>query len=220
MLKIKTKSEAKKKPGRKASGLRDLSPDAARYVVCKASLAAVRRAEVLRTTAAKLPGATGAAPSLERMLKGDLEIAAVMVVDDGEVTLQPVLRSTAYDKQLRAAGVPAELVFVAKAFAADVEGSTIGKLTGSYGEGFGGGASAEPERVLMAMDRLVKAQAKLNRSERFTVWSALVFSLPLVDIGWALYGGRGWTRTHLTEAAALLLEAALERMQPWYLAHA
>lgn len=220
MLKIKAKGEAKKKPGRKPSGLRDLTPEAARYAVCKASLSAVRRAEAMRAKASKLPGATGAAPSLERMLKGDLDIAAVLVVEDGEVTLQPVLRSTAYDKQLLQAGVPADLVFVAKAFTSDVEGSTIGKLTGGYGEGFGGGATAEPERVLVAMDRLVKAQEKLNRNERFTVWSALVFGLPLVDIGWALYGGRGWTRTHLTEAAALHLEASLERMQPWYLAHA
>lgn len=220
MLKTKPKSEAKKKPGRKASGLRDLSPEAARYAVTREMVAAVGVAENLRRRVAKLPGLTDGQPSLARALKADLEIVSMVVVDDGHVHMQPVLRSTDYERQLRQAGVPEALMFTAKAFAANVNGATLGKLTSSYGDGAGGGSAAEPERFLVQVDMLNKATAALTRNERFAVWSALVFGLPLVDIGWALFGGRGWTRTHLTEAAALLFEAGLERMQPWYMAHA
>lgn len=214
--------KAKKgKPGRKASGLRDLTPDEARYAVSKAMLGAVLDAKAFKAQVAKIPGLVDGLPSLDRLLRADLQIVSVLVADDGDVALQPALRSTAYEKQLANAGVPSELVFVAKAFIADVEGATVGKLTSSYGEGLGGGSAAEPERLVVAMDRLLKAQRQLNRGERFAVWSALVFGLPLADIGWALYGGRFGTHTdRLCCAAGLVLEAALERMQPWYLARA
>jgi hypothetical protein len=220
MLKIKAKSEAKKKPGRKASGLRDLPPEAARYAVNKAMVAVVHDALHLQRDAAKLPGSLGGAPTLARMLKGDLEIASLRVVEDGEVALRPVLRSTRHIVQMREAGVPEQLLFTAAAFTAAVDGATIGKLTGGYGEGFGGGASPEPERVLCNIDLLAKASKDLTSAERFTVWSALVFGLALHDIGWSLYGMRGWTKTRMIEAAALHLECGLERMEPWFLARA
>jgi len=220
MLKNQTKSEAeKKRPGRKASGLRELPPEAARYAVTKEMFAAVQAAEDFRRKVAKLPGLTDGAPSLARTLKGDLQVASMLVVEGGEVHMQPVLRSTDYEKQLRGAGVPEDLMFTAKAFTANVNGATLGKLTACW-DGAGGGSSAEPERFLIQVDMLNKASSHLNRNERFAVWAALVFGLPLHDIGWALFGLRGWTKTHLTEAASLLLEAGLERMQPWYLAHA
>jgi hypothetical protein len=210
---------AKGKRGRKASGLRDLSPEAARYAVTKASVQAVRAAEELYKRALKMPGVTSGTPSLGRMLKGDLEVASVLVADPAGVSLQPVLRSSDHVERLRRMGVPADLLFVAKAFMADIEGSTIGKLTASYGEGLGGAASAEPERLMVAMDRLVKAQKILNRHERFAAWGALVFGLTLHDIGWSLYGQRFGSRAEpLINAAALHLEGALERMEPWYLA--
>lgn len=218
-MKNQTKSEAKKKPGRKASGLRELSPDAARYAVTKEMFSAVQAAEDFRRKVARLPGLTDGAPSLARALKGDLQVASMLVAEDGQVQLQPVLRSTDYEKQLRGAGVPEELMFTAKAFTANVNGATLGKLTATW-DGAGGGSSAEPERFLIQVDMLNKATADLNRCERFTVWAALVFGLPLHDIGWSLYGLRITERVRLVERASLHLEAGLERMQPWYMAHA
>jgi hypothetical protein len=155
-------------------------------------------------------------PSLERALKNDLFFASTPVAEDGAIVIQPVLKSKAYEDQLRRAAVPAWLHYTAKAFSADVEGAVIGKLTASYGEGLGGGSAAEPERLLLAVDRLTKAQHLLTRNERFALWSSLVLNLPLHDIGHSLYGGRGLDRVQLTERAALLLECALERMQNHY----
>lgn len=227
MIKNKAKSEAKKtpkgKPGRKSSGLKALTPEQARYAVNKAMVSVVRAAAGLQDAAARLPGAVDGAPSLARILQGDLTVASMLVADpdSGEVALRPVLRSSDHEKRLRSAGVPPELLFVAAAFVRDVDGATVGKLTSSYGEGLGGGTAGEPERVFAAMQRLTRAQSGLNRGERFTVWAALVFGLTLNDIGWALYGGRfGSHPGRLIDAAALVLEGALERMQPWYLAHA
>jgi hypothetical protein len=221
MLKIKAKSEAeKKKPGRKPSGLRDLKPEAARLSVLKAAAKLVREAEVLRKAAGKLPGAKDGVPSLERALKNDLFFASTPVAEDGHITIQPVLKSKAYEDQLRRAAVPARLHYTAKAFTADVEGAVIGKLTASYGEGLGGGSAAEPERLMIAVDRLTKAQHLLTRNERFALWASLVLNLPLVDIGHALYGGRGLDQVRLTERAALILECALERLEVHYQARA
>jgi hypothetical protein len=177
MLKIKAKSEAKKKPGRKASGLRDLPPEAARYAVNKAMVAVVHDALHLQRDAAKLPGSTRRRADLARMLKGDLEIASLRVARmarwrSGRCCAPPPHRADAE------AGVPEQLLFTAAAFTAAVDGATIGKLTGGYGEGFGGGASPEPERVLCNIDLLAKASKDLTSAERFTVWSALVFGLP------------------------------------------
>jgi hypothetical protein len=75
--------------------------------VIKAVAKLVREAEVLRKTAGKLPGAKDGVPSLERALKNDLFFSSTPVAEDGAIVIQPVLKSKAYEDQLRRAAVPA-----------------------------------------------------------------------------------------------------------------
>lgn len=211
------KSKIKNKPGRKASGLRDLPPSAARLAVNAAALKAVREALALRTEFTKRSGMSGGLPSLERMIRQDVVLDSVKVPEAGEIHLRPVLRATTLAEQMMKLGFDQGRAWVAERFVRDIESATIGKLTASYGEGLGGGTSSEPERVLIAIDRVRKATECLNRQERTAVWSVLVFGLSMTDTGWALAGGRmGQSRARLNDAAWLFLDAALERMAPHY----
>lgn len=211
------KSKMKNKPGRKASGLRDLPPAAARLAINEAALKAVRAALALRTEFTKRSGMSGGLPSLERMIREDVVLDQVKVPEAGEIFLRPVLRAATLSERLVKMGFTAERAWVAERFARDVEASTIGRLTASYGEGCGGGRASEPERVLIALDRLRRATECLNRQERTAVWSVLVFGMSMTDTGWALAGGRmGQSRQRLNDASWLFLDAALERMTPHY----
>lgn len=206
-----------RKRGRKASGLRDLPPEAAALVLAGASLKAVREAVALRETMRKETGMAGGLPTLERLMRQDVAMARINVPEAGEVAMRPVLRAASLEAQLRAAGFGDRGAWVGERFARDVEAMTIGKLTASYGEGLGGGTSAEPLRVLAAMDRVHKATVLLTRRERLAVWSVLVFGVNMTDTGWALVGRQfGDQRRRLSDAAWLYLDAALERMAPFY----
>ena len=248
-------AKAAGKPGRKASGLRELSPEAARLAISRATLAlvqagtrgpsaapvspdvATRRAEAAERSAVReVRGAvlmqtqvgertmpamsrSAVAPTLERLLQGDVRFGVVPMAEaDGEVRMKAVVRGDGGLSKLRQIGVPIELVKTAEAFLNDVEGARIGKLTASYGEGGGGATSAEPERMLMAMQRLIRAQEALNASDRVVLWGVLVFGLNLADMGHATDGGRALTDDRMRERAALRLEIALERIRPHYLA--
>lgn len=214
------KAKPNKKPGRKASGLRELPPEAARLAVSAAAHAAVVAALGMQDELRRATG-YGSVPTLERLLRGDVERTSVLVADDGEVSVQPVLRAGSGAGEQWTKGLEPNLVLVGEAFVRDVERATIGKLTGSYGEGCGGGTAAEPERLAAAMQRLIQAQECLTAKERTTVWGVLVFGLSMTDAGWATDGARlGGVRVGLSDAAALRLEAALERMAPYYLARA
>lgn len=206
-----------KKRGRKASGLRNLPPEAAAFVLAGASLQAVRAAVALRETMRKETGMAGGLPTLERLMRADVAMARINVPEAGELGLKPVLRAASLEQQLRAAGFDDRAAWVGERFARDVEAMTIGKLTASYGEGCGGATSAEPLRVVAAMDRVRRATESLTRRERLCVWSVLVFGVNMTDTGWALvgrqFGGRG---EPLRNAAWLYLDAALERMAPYY----
>ena len=233
------------KAGRRASGLRDLSPEAARLAIMLQSLELARSApaagEVETATAAsrrlraariasvsRVEGAVSfrdgigrqlgraETPTLERLLMGDVVLARVDVPEDGVVQVQRVVRGDGGVSRLRAAGVPAALIFTAEAFLRDVEAARIGKLTASYGEGLGGGCSAEPERMLMAMQRLLKAQRDLNAMDRMVLWGALVFGLSFHDVGHATDGERTAVKKRLIERGQLRLEVALERIKPAY----
>lgn len=208
----------KNKPGRKASGLRDLPPAAARLAINEAALSAVRSALATRTAFVERTGRSGGLPTLERMMREDVHLSSVRAMgDDGVLEIRPVLRCATLSEQLLKAGFDERSAWVAEKFARDVEASTIGKLTGSYGEGRGGATSSEPERVLIAIDRLQKATEKLNAQERTAVWAVLVFGLSMTDTGWAVAGSRmGQSRGRLNDAAWLILAAALERMAPHY----
>jgi hypothetical protein len=211
------KSAARGKPGRKASGLRDLPPAAARLAINEAALKAVRQALALQDDFRKRSGMSGGLPTLERMIRADVVLDQVKVPEAGEVHLRPVLRASTLTEQLLKAGFDRRSAWTGERFARDVEASTIGKLTGSYGEGRGGGTASEPERVLIAVDRVRRATEPLNRQERTAVWSVLVFGLSMTDTGWALAGERmGSARPRLNDAAWLFLAAALERMAPYY----
>lgn len=211
------KASKKNKPGRKASGLRDLPPSAARLAINEAALKAVRGALALQDEFRKRSGMSGGLPTLERMIRADVVIDQVKVPEAGEVYLRPVLRSVTLREQLIRAGFDPRSAWTGERFARDVEASTIGKLTGSYGEGGGGASSSEPERVIIALDRVHKATEGLNRQERTAVWAVLVFGLSMTDTGWALAGDRvGTHRGRLNDASWLFLAAALERMTPHY----
>jgi hypothetical protein len=237
-VQIKAAKPAARKAGRKASGLRDLPPEAARLAVSRAALelleagreatpvevkAVTRRAVTVVEGAVTLQrearqvGAGGGAPTLERLLRGDVEMASIKVVDDGQVRMQPVVRGDATGSRLKAAGVPEDLRWTAERFLGDVEAATIGRLTASYGEGLGGGRAAEPERLVVSLDRLARAQAVLTPKERTAVWAHLVFGLSLTDTGWAVNGERSGSRKEPLIAAGLIfVEAGLERMHPHY----
>lgn len=243
------KKETKGKAGRKASGLRDLSPEAARLAISRAALRAIetplpadlsvaaqqaRRAEIARVglkreanlvrgavglqqTAIKATGMSGGVPTLERLLREDVSIASLQTVEDGEFAVRPVMRAKGLREVLIDLGVESPHARTAEMFTADVERATIGRLTASYGEGIGGAATAEPLRVLQALDRLGRAQERLNRQERTAVWGFLVLGMTATDVGWALVGHKfGARRELLSNATALIVEAGLERMTPFY----
>lgn len=246
------KKETKGKAGRKASGLRDLSPEAARLAIGRAALAAVEapvstdlspaareaaRAEVarkalgqavkvvrgavsLQRAVVRATGETGGVPTLERLLREDVAVAGLQTADDGEFTIRPVLRSKTMQEVLLDCGVDRTVAWAADQFMADVERSTIGRLTASYGEGIGGASAAEPLRVLQALDRLGRAQSRLTHKERLATWGFLVLGMTATDVGWALIGDKlgkpkGGERDMRT-ATALVVEAALERMAVFY----
>ncbi|ATC26486.1 hypothetical protein [Caulobacter vibrioides] len=246
------KKETKGKAGRKASGLRDLSPEAARLAISRAALKAIetplpadmsaaaqqaRRAEIARVglkreanlvrgavalqqTAIKATGMSGGVPTLERLLREDVSIASLQTVEDGEFAIRPVMRSKTMQEVLVGCGVERAVAWAGEEFIADVERATIGRLTASYGEGLGGAATAEPLRVLQALDRLGRAQERLTRKERVAVWGFLVLGMSATDVGWALVGNalaksKGGERDMRT-ATALVVEAALERMAVFY----
>lgn len=214
---IKGSAKPKGKPGRKASGLRGLTPEQARHVVSKAALKAVREAVALQGRVVKETGMAGGVPTLERLLRGDVEMTQVLVAEEGEVHLRPAMMTASLETRLEDAGLSQRLAWVAGKFVADVEGVRIGKLTASYGEGTGGGQADEALRVVIRMRRLVAAQAMLTPKERTAVWGLLVFGLNMTDVGWALAGDRFGARGEpLRNASALLLEGALERMAPHY----
>lgn len=246
------KKQEKARPGRKASGLRDLSPEAARLAISRAALRAieapmptdltpvqrdVRRAEIARVAlkpeantvrravgladrAVKATGMSGGIPTLERLLREDVAIGSLQTVEDGQFAIRPVMRSKTMRDVLLAAGVERHLARTAEMFTADVERASIGRLTASYGEGLGGGVTAEPLRVLEALDRLGRAQERLTRKERTAVWGYLVLGISATDVGWALVGHAmakptGGERDMRT-ATALICEAGLERMSVFY----
>ncbi|PLR25075.1 hypothetical protein SGCZBJ_12635 [Caulobacter zeae] len=247
------KKETKGKPGRKASGLRELSAAEARLAISRAALRAieaplpadldrgrqaavreviareatkeeantVRRAVALRQTGARLGGKDGVVPTLERLLREDIAVASVQVADAGEFTVRPVMRAKTMAEVLVATGVDKKLARTAEMFAMDVERATIGRLTASYGESGGGGnATAEPLRILQALDRLGRALERLTRKERAATWGFLVLGMTATDVGWALIGdslrGPANGEKDMRTATALIVEAALERMSVFY----
>lgn len=239
MKAVLKETRPKAKPGRKASGLRELSPEAARLAISTATLELVQagvggwsglaKADgALRVAARKVGEAErfagrigerlgyAMAPTLERLLQGDVRFGVVPVADEGGVRMKAVVRGDGGVSRLRQAGVPLELVRTAEAFLEDVERARIGKLTASYGEGGGGATAAEPERVVAAIQRLVAAQEALNTQDRVVLWGALVFGLSMEDIGHATDGGRMASRQRMIERAGLRLEIALERIRPHY----
>lgn len=215
----KAKQTEGKKRGRKASGLRGLPPAAAALAINLEALAVVKRALSTRERMRVETGMAGGLPTLERLMRDDVAMTQIKVPEAGDVSLHPVLRATTLEQQLIKAGLDEGRAWTGERFARDVEAMTIGKLTASYGEGLGGGQSAEPMRVVIAMDRVARATASLNRQERTAVWAILVFGLSMTDLGWSLYGHRaGNRRMGLVDAAWLFLDAALEKMQPFYMA--
>lgn len=219
MMMAKAKQTEGKKRGRKASGLRGLPPAAAALAINLEALAVVKRALSTRERMRVETGMAGGLPTLERLMRDDVAMTQIKVPEAGDVSLHPVLRATTLEQQLIKAGLDEGRAWTGERFARDVEAMTIGKLTASYGEGLGGGQSAEPMRVVIAMDRVARATASLNRQERTAVWAILVFGLSMTDLGWSLYGHRaGNRRMGLVDAAWLFLDAALEKMQPFYMA--
>jgi len=215
----KAKQTEGKKRGRKASGLRGLPPAAAALAINLEALAVVKRALSTRERMRVETGMAGGLPTLERLMRDDVAMTQIKVPEAGDVSLHPVLRATTLEQQLIKAGLDEGRAWTGERFARDVEAMTIGKLTASYGEGLGGGQSAEPMRVVIAMDRVALATKSLNRQERTAVWAILVFGLSMTDLGWSLYGHRaGGRRMGLVDAAWLFLDAALEKMQPFYMA--
>lgn len=215
----KAKQTEGKKRGRKASGLRGLPPAAAALAINLEALAVVKRALSTRERMRVETGMAGGLPTLERLMRDDVAMTQIKVPEAGDVSLHPVLRATTLEQQLIRAGLDEGRAWTGERFARDVEAMTIGKLTASYGEGLGGGQSAEPMRVVIAMDRVTLATKSLNRQERTAVWAILVFGLSMTDLGWSLYGHRaGGRRQRLVDAAWLFLDAALEKMQPFYMA--
>lgn len=215
----KAKQTEGKKRGRKASGLRGLPPAAAALAINLEALAVVKRALSTRERMRVETGMAGGLPTLERLMRDDVAMTQIKVPEAGDVSLHPVLRATTLEQQLIKAGLDEGRAWTGERFARDVEAMTIGKLTASYGEGLGGGQSAEPMRVVIAMDRVALATKSLNRQERTAVWAILVFGLSMTDLGWSLYGHRaGGRRQRLVDAAWLFLDAALEKMQPFYMA--
>jgi hypothetical protein len=216
---MKSAAKAKQtKRGRKGSGLKDLSPEAARYVISGWSLSAVREAVALQGRAQAL-GPHGQAPTLERALKGDLGFAVALESEYSHLRPRVVLKAQTVRDQLISADVDVDYADVAEGFLADVAGAQIGKLTASYGEGLGGGTSAEPERFVIAVDRLARAQAKLSAKQRAALWGVLVFNLSLADVGYAVAGEKetfACSPHKLRAAGSLLLEGALHAMLPLY----
>lgn len=246
------KKETKGRAGRKASGLRDLSPEAARLAISRAALRAieaplpadmprgeqgarrveirrqalkseantVRRAVDLGDRAIKATGMSGGVPTLERLLREDVAIGSLQTVEDGEFAIRPVMRAKTMTEVLLACGIDRKLARTAEMFTVDVERSTIGRLTASYGEGRGGAATAEPLRLLQAMDRLGKAQERLTRKERAATWGFLILGMTATDVGWAMIGDRlkgpAEGERDMRTATALIVEAALERMSLFY----
>ncbi|WP_298699229.1 hypothetical protein [uncultured Brevundimonas sp.] len=197
--------------------MRDLPPAAAALAVNAEALAVVRRAMATREEMRRSTGMAGGLPTLERMMRDDVAMAQIRVPEAGEISLRPVLRAVSLEAQLERAGFDRARAWAGERFARDVEAMTIGKLTGSYGEGLGGGTAAEPLRMIIAMDRVAKATGSLNRQERTAAWAVLVFGLTMTDTGWSLFGHRaGGARARLVDAAWLFLDAALEKMQPFY----
>jgi|GEM_PF-6365997 len=215
----KAKQTEGKKRGRKASALRGLPPAAAALAINLEALAVVKRALSTRERMRVETGMAGGLPTLERLMRDDVAMTQIKVPEAGDVSLHPVLRAATLEQQLIKAGLDEGRAWTGERFARDVEAMTIGKLTASYGEGLGGGQSAEPMRVVIAMDRVALATKSLNRQERTAVWAILVFGLSMTDLGWSLYGHRaGGRRQRLVDAAWLFLDAALEKMQPFYMA--
>ncbi len=211
----------KGKAGRKASGLRDLSPEAARFVIAGHALKAVRQAVGVKTEAEKIENGSAGVPTLDRLLRGDLGFDRVIkeIAEDGAPIYIRVLRGDGGLKRLKDTGLSALLVRVAERFMRDVEGATIGKLVAGY-DGFSGGSGywrGEPERVIAALDRLGRSQQYLTRKERLSVWGTLVFGLSLTDVGHATDGDRISNVRELRTAAAIHTESALDRMAGYYL---
>src|ERR1044072_2173030 len=88
------KTASKKKAGRKATGLRQLSPDAARLVVCDGAYRAVAAAVDLDRKITQQTGHSG--PTLLRLMRQDVQLTQAMVTDpaSGELSMQTVVRST------------------------------------------------------------------------------------------------------------------------------
>jgi hypothetical protein len=221
----KTSISSKKpagRPGRKATGLRDLPPEAARLAVNHASLRAVTDAVDLQKQIGRETG--HAAPTLLRLMRQDVQISTMRVpTGSGELVSQAVVRaaSAPLARRMQTDRFAANLVRVGMCFEEDVERARIGNMTSSYGEGGGGGGGVKDYAFVQAarMERLLRASEKLNDKERPAVWGYVVFGLPLRDIGWLTAGERLGSRSgSMCDVGALFVEAALERMEPHYMA--
>lgn len=210
------KQEAKGAPAR----LRDLTPDQAEALLNRSALAVVRQAvEVRETLRRETKMADG--PTLERLMAGDCQIAEILVPEEGRLTARRIVRAQSLMQRLMKAGHSQDKAWTGERFARDVEAMMIGNLTANYEGGASSKArtSAEPERMLIAMQRVHRATGKLTRKERAAAWGALVFGMSMTDLGYALWGGQfGRAELRLRDAAWLSLEAALERMTPFYMA--
>ena len=244
------KKGAGAKPGRKASGLRGLSPEAAQLVVtiaaldlaeqmarpdwkpsmqrgaemCAAddALYTVRELERRRRNMTKVTG--HAAPGIEQVWKQDLDVARMTSPDgEGGIKVEYVVRSgtDGLATRLTAAKFAPNLIQVAAMFAGDVERSRVGRLTSSYGEGIGGAQLDPAGAQAVRMERLTRSQEMLTRKERSALWAFVIFGLSWQDIGWFLVGERfGTAHAPQCNSAMLVVEGALERMAPFYLAFA
>jgi len=200
--------------------LRDLTPEEAEAVLNQSALAIVRRGEGLRETLRRETKMADG-PTLERLMRGDCEMVEILVPEDGRLSQRRILRSGTLMQRLLKAGHGTDRAWTGERFAQDVEAMTIGKLTANYGGGASAQTrtSAEPERMLVALQRVHRATRTLSRKERAAAWGALVFGMSMTDLGYALYGHKfGQAEPRLRDAAWLFLDAALERMAPFYLA--
>lgn len=245
-----TKKKDPAKPGRKTSALRGLSPEAAQLAVTIAALdlaeqmaspdwtparrpmaeedaahearQTVRELERRRRNMVKVTG--HAAPAIELVWRRDLDVARLTAPDgQGGLKVEYVVRAgtDGLASRLAAAKFSAELIQVAAMFAADVEKSRVGRLTASYGEGIGGGQLDPAGAQAIRMERLTRSQSQLTRKERAALWAFVVFGIAWQDIGWFLVGERLGASVHARNGAAILVvECALERMAPFYMAQA
>lgn len=172
-------------------------PEALCWRVFRAAIQALEASWSWRSISARLPIVRNDEPAMLVMLAEDLAVAAVKAGGAPRTKLPAMVGEISPVLSL---GFDPVLQRVARAVAADMTALTL---------------DSKPWRgtpLLQAAERLSDALATLNWSERATVWAALLFGRSMAEIGQS---------THVrasspAEVAAMVLEAALERMNRFY----